>query len=171
MATVAEQLKRARESHGLTIQQVADATKMRADHVRALEDGDYNVFVAPVYIRGFVRSYARLVKIDAAEIMQTLEKELAQTEKFREPPSLSAPDRTFVDFVMLYLSRVNWRIALPLIAAAAVLGGAFWVQQAVRSRLEQDPTRGIEPGLYRPVRPQPGNTLPLPSPSRAPAQR
>ncbi|HOK77743.1 MAG TPA: helix-turn-helix domain-containing protein [Verrucomicrobiota bacterium] len=171
MATVAEQLKKAREAHGLTIQQVADATKMRADHVRALESGDYDVFVAPVYIRGFVRSYARLVKIDAAEIMQTLEKELAQTEKFREPPSLSAPERTFIDFVMLHLSRVNWRIALPLIVAAAVLGGVFWIQHAVRSQLEQDPTRGIEPGLYRPVRTPPGNTLPLPPPSRAPAPR
>ncbi|MGC8991623.1 MAG: hypothetical protein ACP5MD_16020, partial [Verrucomicrobiia bacterium] len=111
------------------------------------------------------------VKIDAAEIMQTLEKELAQTEKFREPPSLSAPDRTFIDVVMLHLSRVNWRIALPLIAAAALLGSAFWIQHAVRSRLEQDPTRGIEPGLYRPGRPPAGNTLPLPPPSRGPAPR
>lgn len=171
MATVAEQLKAAREKHGLTIQQVADATKMRADHVSALERGDYDVFVAPVYIRGFVRSYARLVKIDVTAIMQTLDEELARTEKFREPPSLSPPEQTFIDFVMLHLSRVNWRIALPLIAAAVVLGGALWVQHVARTRLEQDPTHGIEPGFYRPVRPPPGNTLPLPTPNRGPHQR
>ncbi|MCX8107829.1 MAG: helix-turn-helix domain-containing protein, partial [Verrucomicrobiae bacterium] len=150
MSTVAEQLRKAREARGLTIQQVADATKMRTDHVRALESGNYDAFVAPVYIRGFVRSYAKLLKIDVDEIMRTLETELAQTEKFHEPPSLSAPERTFLDVLMLYFSKVNWRIALPVIAAIAVLASAFWMQQMLQRRAQKDPTHGIAPGVYKP---------------------
>lgn len=163
MPTVAEQLRKAREARGLTVHQVADAIKMRADQVRALEAGDYDVFVAPVYIRGFVRSYARLLKIDVDEIMHTLEAELAQSTKFREPPSLSPPEQTRLDVLMLYLSRVNWRIALPVIAALAVVAGVFWVQRVVQARLQEDPARGIEAGLYRPAQAPPGHTLPLPS--------
>lgn len=171
MATVAEQLKQAREAQHLSVQQVADVTKMRADHVRALESGDYDVFVAPVYIRGFVRSYARLVKIDADQIMAVLEDELGRTEKFREPPSLSGRERTLLDLVMLNLSRVNWRIALPIITVVVVLTTAFWVQRFIQGRLAQDPASGIEPGVYQPPRPPPANTLPLPSQTPSHAQR
>ena len=57
MPTVAEQLRAAREAKKLSVQQVADATKIRTDHIRALEDGNFNVFSAPIYIRGSVKNY------------------------------------------------------------------------------------------------------------------
>jgi len=171
MATVAEQLKQAREAQRLTVQQVADATKMRTDHVRALEVGDYDVFVAPVYIRGFVRSYARLVKLDVERILTALDAELAQTDKFRELPSLSGQEQTPLDLLMLTLSRVNWRVALPMLAAVALLAVAFWVQRFARGRLTQDPASGVEPALYQPVRTPPPNTLPLPPQTPSPAPR
>ena len=47
MSTVAEQLRVAREAQKLTVQQVADATKIRADHIGALEQGNFGVFSAP----------------------------------------------------------------------------------------------------------------------------
>ena len=45
MSTVAEQLRTAREAKNLTVQQVADVTKIRTDHVRALEEGDFNALL------------------------------------------------------------------------------------------------------------------------------
>ena len=48
MSTVAEQLRQAREARNLTVQQVAEITKIRTDHVRAVEEGNYDVFSAPV---------------------------------------------------------------------------------------------------------------------------
>ena len=36
MPTVAEQLRTAREAQGLTVYQVAEITKIRTDHIRAL---------------------------------------------------------------------------------------------------------------------------------------
>ena len=56
MSTVAEQLREAREAQNLTVYQVAEITKIRTDHIRALDEGNYDVFSAPVYIRGSVRS-------------------------------------------------------------------------------------------------------------------
>ena len=84
--TVAEQLHLAREAKSLTIKQVAEITKIRSDHIRALEEGNFNAFSAPVYIRGFVRAYAGLLKLDVPRIMAKLDLELGATEKFREPP-------------------------------------------------------------------------------------
>ena len=89
MSTVAEQLRAAREARNLTIQQVAESTKMRTDHVRALEEGNFNVFSAPIYIRGSVKNYAMLIKLDVPQIMAALNAELGRTEKFSEPPPLT----------------------------------------------------------------------------------
>src|SRR5436305_15056038 len=58
MLTVADQLRTAREAKNLTVYQIADLTKIRTDHIRALDEGNYDVFSAPVYIRGSVRAYA-----------------------------------------------------------------------------------------------------------------
>ncbi|MDB6124653.1 MAG: transcriptional regulator, family, partial [Pedosphaera sp.] len=106
MPTVAEQLHLAREGQKLSVNQVAEVTKIRTDHIRALEEGNFNVFSAPVYIRGFVRTYAVLLKLNVAEVMSALESELGKTDKFREPPPLTDQQKGALDFVTLQLSKV-----------------------------------------------------------------
>src|SRR5258706_1191552 len=108
MSTVAEQLRKGREAQNLTVKQLAEITKIRSDHIRALEEGNFNVFSAPVYIRGFVRTCSTLLKMDVPQVMSNLEGELGQTVKFREPPPLTDAPRTPVDFVTLQLSKVHW---------------------------------------------------------------
>src|SRR5947199_5149332 len=117
MATVAEQLRHGREAQKLSLTQIAETTKIRSDHLAALEEGNFNVFPAPVYIRGFVRTCSTLLKLDVPQVMSSLEAELGQTVKFREPPPLTAQPKTPIDFVMLQLSKVNWR------GGALVVGG------------------------------------------------
>ena len=75
MPSVGEQLRAAREKQGLSIPDVVERTKLRSDHVRALESGDYDVFASPVYVRGFVRSYANLLKLEVPPLMAELEGE------------------------------------------------------------------------------------------------
>ena len=89
MPTVAEQLRAAREAKNLSVTEVAEITKIRTDHIRALEEGNFDMFVAPVYIRGFARTYATLLKLDVPQVIKALDAELGQTEKFAEPPPLS----------------------------------------------------------------------------------
>src|ERR1035438_9753270 len=111
MSTVAEQLRQAREARNLTVQQVAQTTKIRTDHLVALEEGNFNVFAAPVYIRGFVRTYAALLKLDVPQVMAALDNELGATQKFAEPPPVAEHTNGALDFIMLQLSKVDWRKA------------------------------------------------------------
>src|SRR3974377_1840137 len=123
MSTVANQLRQAREAKHLTVQQVVEITKIRTDHLRALEQGDFDVFSAPVYIRGFVRTYSTLLKLDVPQVMANLDSELGQTRKFAEPPPLSNHPRGVLDFLMLQLSQIDWKkglIGIAVIALAAV---------------------------------------------------
>lgn len=164
MPTVAEQLRTAREARKLTIHAIAETTKIRSDHIGALEAGDFNVFTAPVYIRGFVRTYATLLKLDVPQVMAALDAELRQTEKFSEPPSLSGEPRGAVDFVTLQLSKVNWQKGLVVLAGAAlvlILVVTIWVW---RKHQSADPLSGLPPAVYQPTQHQSGETLPLPNP-------
>src|SRR3954462_400778 len=138
MATVAEQLRQAREEQNLNIYQVAEITKIKTDHIRALESGTYDSFSAPVYIRGFVRTYAKALKLDVAQVSGDLDAELSKTEKFAEPPPLVERQKGALDFFMLQMSKLNWRI---LVVGAAV--GLFLVVFIVgfrtcRSRKKND---------------------------------
>ena len=119
MPTVAEQLRAAREAKNLTIQQVADLTKIRTDHIRALEEGNYDVFSAPIYIRGSVKNYAMMLKLDVPKITAELDRELKGTPNFSEPPPLMEQTKTPVDHVMYGLSKLNWKVGGFL----AVVGG------------------------------------------------
>jgi len=160
MPTVAEQLRAAREAKKLTVQQVADKTKIRTDHVRALEEGNFSVFSAPIYIRGSVKNYATLLKLDVPKILADLELELKGTEKFSEPPPLVEESKTFLDHVMFWLSKVNAKTALVGGGILAVLIFIWVVSAIVKHHQSKDPLTGLPPAVYQPA--NSGDTLPLP---------
>ncbi|HXS67884.1 MAG TPA: helix-turn-helix transcriptional regulator [Candidatus Polarisedimenticolia bacterium] len=160
MSTVAEQLRQAREAQKLSIQELAEITKIRSDHIRALEEGNFNVFSAPVYIRGFVRTVSTLLKMDVPQVMSNLEGELGQTVKFREPPPLTDQPKTPIDFVMLQLSKVNWQKSTLILGVLAAVVIIVVVVAVGRHARRSDPLNGLKPGVYQPN--NSGETLPLP---------
>jgi len=168
MATIAEQLRQAREAKNMTVEQVAETTKIRTDHIRALEEGNYDVFSAPVYIRGFVRTCSTLLKLDVPRVMADLDEELGRTSNFAEPPSLLGEPRNVVDHLMLWLSQVNWRKGMVgIVLLVVVLGGTAGVL-AWRHQKNADPLRDLQPGVYRPAQSSAGDTIPLPAPATTP---
>jgi len=165
MPTVAEQLRAARETRKLSVAEVAEITKIRTDHIRALEEGNFDVFVAPVYIRGFTRTYATLLKLNVPEIIAALTVELGQTEKFSEPPPLSKERKGALDFLMLQLSKVNWQKGVVVVGGLAVVGALIGAAWWWRRQRKADPTAGLPPAVYQPARRPAGETLPLPAPA------
>ena len=157
---VAEQLRAAREAKNLTVQQVADATKIRTDHVRALEEGEFTAFSATIYIRGSVKIYAKFLKLDEAKLLATLDGELKGTQKFSEPPPLSDQKKSLLDSVALLLAKVNWKVGAAgyaLVMLALIAGVSFW---AWKHHQKNDPLKNLPPAVYQPA--DSGDTLPLP---------
>ena len=58
-----------REAMGWTVEQVADQLKLAVRQVVALEAGDYASLPSPAVTRGFVRAYAKLVRVDPAPLV------------------------------------------------------------------------------------------------------
>ena len=161
MPTVAQQLQTAREAQSLSIDDVADLTKLRTDHVRALESGNYEIFSAPVYVRGFTRTYATVLKLDVSQILETLSMELTQEPMAQEDHPDHPHTKGLVEFAALYLSRINWKVALPIflffaLIAIGSLGVKLWQHQQ-----SKDPLENLGEGIYQADRPIPSSYLPL----------
>ena len=161
MSTVAEQLQTARKARKLTVQQVAEITKIRTDHIRALDKGNYEMFSASVYIRGSVKNYATLLKLNVPAIMAALNAELGQIEKFKEPPPLSEESNTPLDRVMFWLSKLNWRVGLIGGSGLLVLLIVFLIGMAWRHHSRSDSLAGLQPAVYQST--NSSETLPLTS--------
>ncbi|HEY0488381.1 MAG TPA: RodZ domain-containing protein [Telluria sp.] len=62
-------LAAAREAMGWSVEQIADQLKMAVRQVIALEAGDYAALPGPAVVRGFVRAYAKVVRLDPGPLV------------------------------------------------------------------------------------------------------
>ncbi|MCC6231802.1 MAG: helix-turn-helix domain-containing protein [Verrucomicrobiales bacterium] len=163
MSTVAEQLRHAREAQGLSLRDLADLTKIRSDHLEALEQANYAPFPAPVYIRGSVRTCASFLKLDVQSVLDALDAELANSPEFREPPSLTGERRGPLDWITYQLSRINWRLTLIVVTLLTLLAGGSLGWKAWSQRSQEDPLSRLGPGLYRGPAPAESDVLAIPT--------
>lgn len=65
-----ESLKKSRQEKGLTPKDVAEATRIPAHIIEDLESGNESRMPAPVYVKGFIRAYARELGLDEEQLLQ-----------------------------------------------------------------------------------------------------
>lgn len=68
LAELGQLITERREGLGMTLETVFDRTKIRPEYLRGIEAGDYKNFPEVVYIKGFVRTYLKL--IDAEDLQE-----------------------------------------------------------------------------------------------------
>ena len=83
MDSVFQELKRARETKHLSLEDVSDATLINSTFLEAIEKGNTTV-LPQTYVRAFIREYASFVGLDPAEIMTKYD--LANAEAQAPPP-------------------------------------------------------------------------------------
>ena len=85
-------LREARQAQNLTTADVARRLKLSVWQVEALESGQYQQLPGPIFVRGFIRNYARLLKLDADELVHAVSGFLPQSTPGPEtPPSRDIP--------------------------------------------------------------------------------
>ena len=67
------QLAAQREAMGLSIDQIADQLKLAPRQVVALEQGDFAALPNMAVTRGFIRAYAKVVRLDPAPLVAQIE--------------------------------------------------------------------------------------------------
>lgn len=68
-ATVGQTLRSAREARGLTLRDIAGITKIQVSTLECLERDRFDEVHAEVFVRGFLRTFAREVRLDGDTIV------------------------------------------------------------------------------------------------------
>ncbi|QKY04648.1 helix-turn-helix domain-containing protein [Janthinobacterium lividum] len=95
LALAGAQLKAQREALGWPVEQVADQLKLAPRQVIALEEGDMAALPNLAVVRGFVRAYAKVVRLDAAPLVAMIEVHPAPTQQDPAAPVRREISATF----------------------------------------------------------------------------
>ena len=71
------QLARVRAERGLTLEDLAQALNLSLTTLRALEADDLSRLPSPIFVRGYLRAYARLLLVPSAPVLAAFEQQLA----------------------------------------------------------------------------------------------
>lgn len=92
--SIGQQLRQARKARSLTLEDVAQATHMRVHYLQALESNDIEALPSMVQARGFLRSYAEFLELDAEPLLLALSGEVSSEETL---PALEPTPETIQD--------------------------------------------------------------------------
>lgn len=112
-------LRRARETLGIGVGDIAASLRLEEDIVVAIEEGRNDELPADAYVRGYVRAYARLVGVDA----EALAKRIEVVSGSRQRVALLNPLKpSFADRLQRHLGLlIGGIVVVTMIAAAVVL--------------------------------------------------
>src|SRR5207302_2922527 len=84
-------MRREREMRDVSLEEIAEATKIGTRSLRALEEQDFDKLPGGIFNKGFVRSYARYLGLDeeqaVADYMAALSEAMAAGKATRQEPA------------------------------------------------------------------------------------
>ena len=172
LASFGEELRREREIRGISLKEIADATKISKRFLEAIERNDHRTLPAPVFTRGFVREYARYLGLQCEEMVNRynfaaagddrIEKS-AHLQRLTAPPPVIEPRPDPARFnakpeekrgIPPPYARIDRNVYLLVIIVAALLGVAWWALQHKRAEAEVAATdTALPPATRRAARP------------------
>jgi cytoskeletal protein RodZ len=162
--TVGSLLRQNREDLGLTLRDLAAVTKIQSHMLQCLEEDRFEEFPAEVFCRGFLRSYARELRMDDAAVIELYLQQRGLTRNAivvssgNHRPATAKPAWTFLETGKL--GRVAYVGAI-----AAVVVGLVLSMLVIGSPTNTTSTANLTPGA---LQQSPwSNTQPAPSDWRA----
>ena len=145
LASFGEELRREREIRGISLKEIADATKISKRFLEAIERNDHRTLPAPVFTRGFVREYARYLGLSCEEMVNRynfaaagddrIEKS-AQLDRLVQPVLPIEREPAKKRGIPPAYARIDRNVYLLLLLIAALAGVAWWAIQHKRKEAE-----------------------------------
>lgn len=76
MAVLGDRFRAAREARGLSLSDVSEQVRIRSLYLAAIEEENWKAIGAAVYVRGFLRTYARFLGLDPEEVVVTFNQQV-----------------------------------------------------------------------------------------------
>ena len=125
MKEMGRNLRLGREGLGLSVEDVVQRTKISKVNVLALEAGDVEALPHPVYAKGFVRNYAKLLGLDPDAYAEALSREFQVVDNVAPPqPEGTVPEPSPLDDG----EGGRWKILVAgLVVLACIVGAVAYM--------------------------------------------
>jgi cytoskeleton protein RodZ len=145
-----EELKQERESRGIALEQITEATKISSRHLVALEHDEFRALPGGVFNKGIVRSYARVVGLDEDVWVDRY------MSAYQQSGNICDDDLSWFAFAENVsrarnaerdrpAERLRWAGVFVLLTALAVV--AYFVYGYVHKRMLDMPVHAAEQGI------------------------
>ena len=166
--SLGERFRAVREQRGLTLSDVAEQVHIRSVYLAAIEEENWKAIGAPVYTRGFLRTYARFLGLDPEDAVS----QFNATEGAPVPAAPSAGQPS----VASYERRPSGGSLAPLIWVAGIIAVALigfviylYVTPAHTGQQQLAATAAGQPTAPSLANPSGTNVPGSPTPSPSPA--
>lgn len=140
-------LKAARIAQNLSLSEVARQLRLTERQVEALEAGAFDRLPGPVFVRGFIRNYARLLRLDPDQVLSSMRVELPPAEEM-----VSIPRSENIPFPSSAVRRSPRYLLVALLVAAALGAYEFyWGEPGLSPAVKSGPVTGTVVPAAQPV--------------------
>src|SRR5882672_2809329 len=178
LASFGEELRREREIRGISLKEIADATKISKRFLEAIERNDHKTLPAPVFTRGFVREYARYLGLNAEEMVNRYNfaavgddriEQSAHLERLTTPqaPPLPGKKQPLKGIPPAY-ARVDRNVYILILVVVALAGVSYWALKHRRESRAANEERLSTDAKTVVTAPPPKTPAALPQTSTAP---
>lgn len=115
-----ELLQVARIKQSITVDDIARQMNLNAKILQSIEDDDYSDIQSPIFVRGYLRTYARLVGVDEDNVIKLFGNLYQQDEHVLKSIGNTTPEISSNDF------RVKW-MTYAVVLGLVVLLSVWWV--------------------------------------------
>ena len=172
LASFGEELRREREIRGISLKEIADATKISKRFLEAIERNDHRMLPAPVFTRGFVREYARYLGLNADEIVNRYNFAAAgddriekspHLERLVQPPAPPLPpkERERRSIPPAY-ARIDRNVYVLVVIVAALIAVSLWALKHKREARAEEAR--VDTAAASTIAPKAPPSAPVPAP-------
>jgi cytoskeleton protein RodZ len=151
MESIGDYLKRERELRNITLEEVANATKINIGILRTIEEGQTERFPAEVFVRGFIRCYAQYIGLDPNDVLLRYH---PQTKSPEHQEEISPPPEKPEKKIWLFFSRhrKSLGVSISIIIIVLLLSLVINIGKKETLKKEQTPlSKSHAPAHLRPV--------------------
>ncbi len=139
MTPLGETLQRARLARGVTLEEAERTTRISRRYLEALENENFGLLPAPVYARGFLRTYARYLGLEPSDLLPLFPVGYLDVPLLEPMPRVTTP-RTWPGSGLLAAAVVG--MLLVVVVGLYALGGSEGGGQPVFGVQTQSPESG-----------------------------
>ena len=133
-----DRLQAARIENGMSIEDIAMRMHLSVGILKSIEENNYDDITAPIFVKGYLRAYARIVSLSEDEMIEQYMNYYSDEDPPISPTSHLSPEISPDD------ARIKWTTFLVIAGLLGFLAFWWWNQYQVKTDVVSLAARGCE---------------------------